>query len=218
MSLSEQECMELLPWFLNNTLDDTEKQAVSAQLAVSPALQEALEELRLLQKNLPPESDFPASEMGWKRLQKQLQQPPVDLMEQAHIDKHEVPSSGNPWIKPVAIAATFIVALQIGLFSLNSSEENQQMQLLSGSPVYLDDTQIILQLTLAPDAQWQAISELLRMLNANLIMGPSAIGLVHISLSLAQTKLDGQSPQSAEQVVEWLQSNSLIEHAALEPR
>lgn len=218
MQLSEKDCLELLPWFLNGTLNETEQQAVSEQLAHSSSLQEELAQLRFLKQHLPPEPEiFPASTLGWKRLQKNI------LAEQDQPQAEVAPSAqqteqSRNWFKPLAIAAMLVITVQVGLLTQKSTEQSaSSMQLLSGTPVHVADHQYLLQIEIAPEASWQQLQSLLRNLNADLVQGPSAIGLVHIRLSLDQLELDGQAPQSAEAVVSWLQSQSIIEHVALEP-
>ena len=217
MNLSEKDCLELLPWFLNGTLSPAEQQAVSEQLQQSSVLQEELTQLTLLQQNLPKEErDFPASTLGWKRLHKQIQNEQNALISAPQSSTEAVPKT-NSWFKPVAIAATFILSVQVGLFSLDNAKDSSDIQLLSGTPVVVADNQSLLQLSLSDDASWQEISQLLNSLNADLVQGPSAIGLIHIRFSVDQLSLDGQAVTSNQDVIDWLQAQSIVEHVALEP-
>jgi len=217
MNLSEKDCLELLPWFLNGTLSAAEQQAVSEQLEQSSVLQEELTQLTLLQQNLPKEErDFPASTLGWKRLHKQIQNEQNALISAPQSSTEAVPKT-NSWFKPVAIAATFILSVQVGLFSLDNAKDSSDIQLLSGTPVVVADNQSLLQLSLSDDASWQEISQLLNSLNADLVQGPSAIGLIHIRFSVDQLSLDGQAVTSNQDVIDWLQAQSIVEHVALEP-
>jgi hypothetical protein len=221
MHLSEQDCLELLPWFLNGTLSDSEKQAVSEQLKQSSMLQEELNQLTLLQQNLPKEEqEFPASTLGWKRLHKQIQNEQNAQSDGPQVNTEAAPKS-NSWFKPVAIAATFILSVQVGLYSLNNTqdgiENRSDIQLLSGTPVVVSAHQTLLQLSLSDDATWQQISQLLNSLNADLVQGPSAIGLIHIRFSVDQVNLNGQAAASSQDVIDWLQAQAIVEHVALEP-
>ena len=217
MHLSEKDCLELLPWFLNGTLSETEKQAVSEQLKQSELLQEELAQLTLLQQNLPQEEqNFPASALGWKRLQKQIRHESIAKQTTPESSSQAMPKTTS-WFKPVAIAATFILSVQVGLYSLNNAKDSSDIQLLSGTPVIVTDNQSLLQLSLSDEASWQQISQLLNSLNADLVQGPSAIGLIHIRFSVDQVSLDGQAATSAQEVIDWLQTQSIVEHVALEP-
>lgn len=217
MHLSEKDCLELLPWFLNGTLSAAEQQVVSEQLEQSSVLQEELTQLTLLQQNLPKEEqDFPASTLGWKRLHKQIQTEANSRQTSQETGSEAAPKS-NSWFKPVAIAATFILSVQVGLFSLDNAKDSSDIQLLSGTPVVVAENQSLLQLSLSDEASWQEISQLLNSLNADLVQGPSAIGLIHIRFSVDQLSLDGQAVTSTQDVIDWLQAQPIVEHVALEP-
>ena len=210
--LSEQECVALLPWYLNNTLAADERQALQEQLQQSADLQVRLQELQLLRDHLPKQlDDYPAAQLGWTRLQKQL-----------HSEKQlgtQHPSrnpSQNNWSKLAAIAALLVLSIQVGWFAAMQRDAGDNIQLLGGSPVVVPTNSQVLQLQLDPSASWQDVVALVNALNADVVQGPSAAGIIHLRFAVDQVVIDGQPAANTDAVLQWLRAQPLVQHAALE--
>ncbi len=78
-SLSREEVELLLPFYLNGTLDESEKQQVEQAFENHPALEEELNFLRELKTEVQamPMANNSPGEMGLKRLQRQLADKPM---------------------------------------------------------------------------------------------------------------------------------------------
>nr|WP_298145069.1 hypothetical protein [uncultured Pseudomonas sp.] len=200
---NDQRLLELLPWYLNGTLDTAEREQVEALLARSAAAREELQVLRDLAAAVRLDEQAtnlrqPApGELGWARLQRSLRQ------ETAAAPRRD-------WWKPgLAVAAALVVALQIGILARPAGTDSDwrlqsggaQQQLLSGG--------YRLQLRLVDSAQWQQIRELLLEVDALLIDGPSALGVVQVYVPADPRFSDGKA------LLLWLQQQPVVQHAAL---
>lgn len=88
--LDDRALLELLPWYLNGTLEGAELAAVEALLLRSAEAREELEVLRRLAAAVREQEqahEAPPFELGWARLQRSLQQ-------------EARPASRRDWWKP----------------------------------------------------------------------------------------------------------------------
>jgi len=188
---------ELLPWYANGTLAQDEKDLVEDALSNSETLREELSILNMMREQVQQEQAPEVSELGWRRLQKQI--------------KTEEPAKARfEWFKPAtAVAAVFIVALQVGI--LTNQDTAMDTELLSGSAVILNSPHWIVQLEFKDDASWQQVHELLTSSGAQLVEGPSTLGLVRIAVPEDSVQFG-----SAEELVLWFKGQGLVSHAALQ--
>lgn len=203
MTLTEKECRELLPWYVNGTLSADETQAVEALLQDSETLRAEVEKLKCLKENLPEPQRFPGSELGWRILQKQIRADRIN-------------AKSPQWKSYIAIAAMLVITLQIGLFALMQKEPSTNVQLLGGQSVLVQSEQLLLQVQIAPDASWQEVTEIFSALNASIVQGPSAMGVIYVQVGLQDLILNGELVTQTQQVLDWLSAQNVIQHVAVE--
>lgn len=177
----------LLPFYLNGTLSDNEKEAVEEALEQSVALREELAFLQQIQsdvKSYEPAQTSPG-ELGLKRLQRQI--------------NSQANTAGNTtkW-RFVAIAASCLLVLQTTLIGLSPSTELYLPA--GGKPTTIAVNKTIFRVAFDPMATEASIRSLLLDLDAQIIEGPSAIGLYVVS-----------TEQTEEDALNSLQSHTIVE-------
>ncbi len=177
----------LLPFYLNGTLSDDEKEAVEEALEQSVALREELAFLQQIQSDVKSYEPAQASpgELGLKRLQRQI--------------NSQANTAGNTtkW-RFVAIAATCLLVLQTTLIGLSPSTELYLPA--GGKPTTIAVNKTMFRVAFDPMATEASIRSLLLDLDAQIIEGPSAIGLYVVS-----------TEQTEEDALNSLQSHTIVE-------
>lgn len=199
----DEQLLALLPWYASNRLDATERAQVEALLQRSTAAREALKNVQQLgaavqaaEQALNQEHPLP-SEMGWARLQRSVQQAPVTPVR-------------RDWWKPgLAVAALLVLGLQLGIL-LRPVAPVDDWQLQSSAPAQ----QVLsggyrVQLRFVEHAQWLQIRSLLLEVDARMLDGPSALGMVQVIVPANPRFADGRA------VLQWLQQQAVVQHAAL---
>lgn len=199
--LDDRALLELLPWYLNGTLEGAELAAVEALLLRSAEAREELEVLRRLaaavrEQEQEQAREAPPFELGWARLQRSLQQ--------------EVrPAPRRDWWKPgLTAAAALVIALQLGILMRPAQVDSDWQRQSGGSEQVLSGGYRV-QLRFVEHAQWQQIRALLLELDAVLVDGPSALGVVQVHVPADKRFRDGQA------LLQWLQQQAVVQHAAL---
>lgn len=197
--IDDRALLELLPWYLNGTLAGTELAAVEALLLRSAEAREELEVLRRLAAAVREQAqaqDAPPFELGWARLQRSLRQ-------------ETRPPLRRDWWKPgLAAAAALVVALQLGILMRPASVDSD-WQLQGGGQEQLQSGGYRVQLRFVEHAQWQQIRALLLELDAVLVDGPSALGMVQVHVPASKRFADAQA------LLQWLQQQAVVQHVAL---
>ncbi|MET1079839.1 MAG: hypothetical protein ABWY06_17645 [Pseudomonas sp.] len=201
---NEQALHELLPWYLNGTLETAEAAQVEAWLERSVEARSALEELRALasavrlaeqarQAETPP-----PSELGWARLQRSLQQEP------------RVAPRRDWWKPSLAAAAALVVALQLGILMRPPAPMNDWTLQSGNSAQQQRGEGYRLQLRFVDQASWPQVRALLLDLDGLLVDGPSVLGTVQVHVPLDVKRFaDGPA------LLTWLQQQPVVQHAAL---
>ena len=198
--IDDRALLELLPWYLNGTLDPQERANVEALLLRSAEAREELEVLRRLAAAVREQehgAGQPAPfELGWARLQRSLQQ-------------EARPAPRRDWWKPgLAAAAALVIALQLGIL-MRPAQTDSDWRMLSGGQEQVLSGGYRVQLRFVEHAQWQQIRALLLELDAVLVDGPSALGVVQVHVPADARFADGQA------LLQWLQQQAVVQHAAL---
>lgn len=194
----DEQLEALLPWYVNGTLSEAEHSAVAAWLASSPAAREQEAFLRALANQCQPE-ETSVSELGWKRLQRELR-----------AEQPRRSTASSYWKPAFAAAATVVMALQIGIL-MREPDSASDMRLLSQQSTVQSQSQWVIQLELREDADWQAVSATLIASGGQLVEGPSALGLVRLAVPQ-----QGSPFASADELILWLQQQTVVAHVALE--
>lgn len=194
--MTDEELEQLLPWYVNGTLDEAETAAVAALLERSASAREEVAFLRALSERIADESAPAPSELGWQRLRRQL--------------APAAPSAAQRWWKPgIAAAAAVIMALQVMIVS--KQPEPYDADLLGSQPSQVMPNQSVVQLRFADDRDWSELMILLRELDGRIIDGPSSIGLLRIQLNRDHSRFASEA-----ELLDWLQQQTGVTHVAIE--
>lgn len=191
----DEQILALMPWYVNGTLSDDEQAQVQDLLERSSEARAELDFLRTLQRQIRQEPLAAPSEIGWRRLQREI-----------------TPRQGEQrrWYQPLmAAAAMLVIALQLTLLFRSDPEP---VELLGSHPSLAVEDAWVVQLRFQEDADWIAVMTLLTEMDARLVDGPSSLGLVRVAVAR-----EGGAFGDADSALNWLRGQSIVEHAALEP-
>lgn len=177
----ERELRELLPFYVNGTLEGDELAAVKAYLSGSSEARQECAVLEQLRHGIKGQQQVNSpGELGLKRLQREMakSENPVANDISPVAANTNTPRSGNvfSW-RTLAIAASLALAIT-GTFSVTNWPGDQNgMELASGK------SDAVLQVTFRPLATEQGIRTLLLDTGTSITDGPSALGVYRLRLT-----------------------------------
>lgn len=181
---------KLLPYYLNGTLTETEVEHVEQALTDYPQLQQELNFLDTLRKQLQSQSDSLSSpgELGLKRLQQQVK-------------KNQPKKLVHGW-RILAIAASVLLLVQT-LVTFQLDEPGTYLP-ASGTPDF-EVSGTLVSVTFFPEATEQQIRAVLLQGNSRIIDGPSALGIYQLVIH-----------SEPDEVIAYLKSQGIIESLQVE--
>lgn len=198
---------ELLPWYVTGTLSEQEKAAVEALLEESAEARDELEWLRQLHRTAQNVHDTQPSDLGWQRLRQEIKReqpaPPKPETESSNV----IPIKRGKWLPKLAVAASLIVAVQVGIL-YQQGQDDTAIQPLSEDITALENSWVV-QVKFDTQADWQEILGILDASSARILDGPSPTGLVRLRVDRLSS-----SYKSVEELITWLQAQPSIVHAA----
>ena len=195
--MTDEELINLLPWYVNGTLSHTEKAAVEGLLARSEEAREEHGFLLKLSKEVASEQVQAPSELGWKRLQRDIRQ--------------EQQGSKRQWWKPgLAAAATLMLAVQVGFWVQTDSGSDTRLLSVSDNAMLASDYWV-LQVEFVEVSEWQRVTELIDNMEGQIVDGPSSMGLLRIAVPRDNPRFD-----NPEALMAWLKEQPAIAHVAVE--
>lgn len=169
-SLDRQHIEQLLPFYLNGSLETTESKLVEQAMQQDLSLQQDLDFLRSLQQQTQQKTMATSpGEIGLKRLLRQIQQP-VSIAAST-----SQPTQGWKW---AAIAASLLLVVQTSTTLLPSDDYQAAGQ--QGKHLQPD---VSLTVTFSPDVSEQQLRDLLIQHRITIIDGPSALGVYQLQLT-----------------------------------
>lgn len=175
----------LLPWYLNGTLNADERQDVESWVVSSPQGQADLQMWQAVRQQARVPVDVPADELAWRRL------------------KAKLPVSRAPWWQAAIAAGVLLVAgLQVSI--LNRDAEIHRP--LGETPLA---DQWRLTLRFQSSVSLADVESLLNRYDAQLVSGPSALGLYTVAVP--------RSGQPVDKLLERLRAEAVIVEAAVSP-
>ena len=193
-----EDMLELLPWYVNGTLTQEERERVELFLEQHPEHRAEVELLKAARDQVQQagKSNSPGS-LGWKRLQRQIEQE----------QEADTKTSATPtWWRSAMAAALVVIVFQGALLLRQCSDVESLYQPLSGPAA----PEALLQVSFVPDVREQEIRTLLLALGLVVVDGPSANGIYRLKAVAGDT----ESLQAAEQVLR--QKSRVISHVARE--
>ena len=191
---TDTQWQDLLPWYVNGTLGEAERQQLEAAMANNPELKQEMLWLQQFQTSLH-QQDIPAppGELGWMRLRKEI--------------RKEKTNNWRRWGMGAATAATILFSVQLGMM-MNKPQPDIQVLSSSATGVNLEH-HWQLQIAFTPEATAADIQQLLSDIDARIIDGPSAIGLYRIAVPESSRFADQQALQ------QWLEQQAGVDQAAV---
>lgn len=194
--MTDEELETLLPWYANGTLDGEEAAAVEALLQRSENARRELAFLRALSDQINRETSPAPSELGWQRLRRQLNTP--------------VKTPARRWWKPgLAAAAAIIMALQVMI--VTRQPEPYDGQLLGAGSTQVVGHYRVLQVQFDDTTRWDELMAVVQAMHGTIVDGPGSIGLLRIQVPEQDARF-----ATREQLLDWLQQQPGVTHAAFE--
>ncbi|MFV1871816.1 MAG: hypothetical protein ACMZ64_00620 [Oleiphilus sp.] len=123
----------------------------------------------------------------------------------------KVKASMPTWAASLGVAAMIVVAMQLTFVFQPTLEETIDPELLSSLPSTLTEPHWVIQVAFEPSAKWSDISKTLESVNADIIRGPSNLGLIRAAIPKSNERFE-----EAQAVLGWLKTQTSIAHVALE--
>jgi anti-sigma factor RsiW len=188
---------ELLPWYVNGTLDAAERAAVERTLAESAEARQELALWRAVAADVVGEEIAPNAggiDMGWLRLKRQLEAAPARA----------------PWRRwQLAAAAAFVLVL--GGETAYLVQQQEEIRQLSGAPQGLRENEWRVQVRFKPQATSDQVNTLLLDLEARVIEGPTALGVYELAVPKSARFAD------ANAAARWLGEQPIVEQGTAPP-
>lgn len=169
-----EQARELLPWYVNGTLDAARRKLVDEQLAQSPALRTELDWLRKLDRDIDETTSIPGGDLGLGRLMSR-----IDAEREGKLVPLKRPERPRWFVPSLAIAATLVIAqtLVIGVLVKDRSE------VLVPHSGLVKGKGSLLQVQFQPSATEVQMRELLVVVGGDVVAGPGSLGIYTIRVS-----------------------------------
>ena len=173
--------LDLLPWYVNGTLDPETSRELDLALSSSPELRGEMHWLESLKKNMGESIALPANDIGLDRLHTLIKADRDGKM-------LTLPSRPRTWRRPLlAIAATIILAQAavIGVLMKEQRVSPDTITPLSASPVAAPPAkgEALLQVVFRETATEAQIRAALNAVHGELVAGPGAVGVYTVRVS-----------------------------------
>jgi len=179
-----REIEELLPFYVNGTLEGEELLLVENAVRDNPDLQEEVALLKRLQAEmceLPVENS--PGELGLRRLQNALSQDRQGARMSTGKTSNVKSISRMSW-RAVAIAACVLLIVQtIALLPQWVTDSGEDNLIAAGGSSVIAPYGRILTITFVPDAREENIRQMLLSVGARIVDGPSALGVYKLSVA-----------------------------------
>ena len=196
---------DLLPSYVNNTLDEASRRRLENVLRNSPALQAEVAWLQRVREQMRADEEqqlLPPNHAGLDRLMAR-----IAAEKSGKLSSIQPSSKANVrWYKPaLAIAATVMFVQAIGLFMvLNNGSAPDSIRMLSGGAAAQPGA--VLQVTFKPAAAEAQIRASLSAVDGEIIGGPGVLGVYNIRVK------KGQGASAANRL---LQEKSVVDTATV---
>ena len=197
---NDQHPDELLPWFVNQSLSDHEREQVEAHLQSCSRCQQEVDFLRNVRAEVKTCSSSSPGELGLQRLLREVKQD--SSLQQGYGQKRS-----GWWGNGLAIAASLVIMVQAGLL-MDAWFFSKPMVPLSGP----SDLGVILQISFQPTATEPDIRQTVSAINGIFVGGPGQLGIYRIRLPL-----ESQDKSTIEEAMGLLRNQkNVVSHVARE--
>ncbi len=180
---TEQHPTKNLPFFVNGSLQGSERQEVESHLRACDVCRQEVQALQAIRQEVKNGVMGNApDELGWQRLKKQIRK-----------EKHHTKQQPQRVWQAVAAAAVLAVAIQTALvYEHEAVTDGYQM---------LGVPDASLQISFYPTVTEAQIRKILNDVNARFVDGPGALGIYRIELSDAATPSEAKKQRASAQAI-----------------
>jgi anti-sigma factor RsiW len=184
----------LLPWYVNRTLDDAERDQVERHLQTCTRCRTEAAFLEGLRAQVQHQDVLPPTELGLKRLLRDV--------------RAERRAAAAPWWQRAAAAAIVVVVIQAGLLASLWRQAPDGIRPLGDTA----NKVAVLQVRFAADATEARMRAALQDVGAMFIDGPSANGLYRLHLTGVRSEEEAEIGRDIAR----LRESGVVEHVARE--
>ncbi len=193
---SQQSFLELLPWYVNGTLDGNDRRSMEYCLATYPDCRSELEWMEGVANQVRGESIQLNEQAGLDRLMSmvraqesgkllmlpRLSAPRVGPAKQALriVSRTKL----QQWIKPLMAVAATLAVVQVGLVFIDTQSANQSDTLRPLGATQPMARHVMIQATFRADASETKIRALLAQVGAEIVSGPGALGVYTLKVPI----------------------------------
>jgi hypothetical protein len=176
-----EEIIELLPFYLNDKLKTEQKERVRQAVSESQSLQQELIFLQSINDSIKSENVRSPGDWGLMRLKRDIL---AEESKSGRIGLAKTEHNKQSWWKSVAIAASFAFVVQSGYLIQQHFIQPEDYRLLS--TVELENT---VKVQFMAEVSESDVRTMLINLHGNIVKGPSAMGIYHISFEDRQSAI-----------------------------
>jgi len=189
---------ELLPWYVNGSLDEDERARVEAHLAGCERCRTEVEYLSSLREQVRADEVAAPGELGLRRLRRDIR---------AERSRQSGGAARRHWWTPALAAAAVLVITIQGVMLMNMPPE----PVVGIQPLGADYEGVVVQVRFHPTATEARIREALQSVNGVIVDGPGALGIYRIRL----VGVDKARPEAVSAAIERLRARSeVVAHVA----
>ncbi|HKI87207.1 MAG TPA: zf-HC2 domain-containing protein [Thermoanaerobaculia bacterium] len=184
--MSHQECSELLPWYVNGSLDEDERTSIATHLDGCATCRAELEEEEAIAAVLEPATDLDREvERGWRNMAKRLDR----LQAKTHGRWRGAwwwPWSRMPrWAAAVALAQVLLLSALLLLAGnlYHRGRAQPRFHTLTQSEPQPAPARPLIHLVVSPATRVGDLRELLRRAGGEIVSGPSPAGVFTVAVS-----------------------------------
>lgn len=210
LELDKQQLRELLPFHANQTLDPAQTAQVLSGLKRYPELQAELAWLQTMRQTVQeqPLDPLPAGDLGWSTLAKRIESERAQKAHPATRAESSWQDKLRAWLQlnftPVMATACAVLLIQGVVIGSLMQRDETYIPAGAPDPVAATATGVLLHIAIRPNVTEPQLRDALRRFKANIVQGPSALGIYTVQIDPASD--GGATPLDAMQLSQRLLS------------
>ncbi len=166
-----------LPWYINGTLDAESTQEIERAISSSPQLRAEVDWLNSVQHKMREEKVQVADDVGLDRFNALINNEQKEKV-------ISISSRWQQWQRPLMAIAATIMVVQMGVIGTLVNNQPEAFTTLSGDTKTANQKNVVFfQVVFNDKATSRDIQRVLNLTNAEIVGGPSALGVYTIQLS-----------------------------------
>ncbi|MEJ2085538.1 MAG: zf-HC2 domain-containing protein [Acidobacteriota bacterium] len=187
-----------LPWYVNETLQDSELQQVERHLATCVVCRSELAYQRKLSELIAESEDFPlSSERGWQEILQRIETEDSRSSHRSATNSHwlQVPSrlwrQTTPGVRGALLVQAAAILLLVGfavtgIFRSRGGTSEPSYHTLSKEVAPVADSRFRIQLVFVPDTPEIEVRSVVASIGGDIVAGPSPLGVYTVATTLPE--------------------------------